>query len=284
MRAPVSWLAEHVAGLREFSPEQIDAALVRVGLEVEAVHEPGAQLTGPIVVGEVRQITELTEFKKPIRYCRVDVGQHNVDGEPRGIVCGARNFSEGDWVVVALPGAVLPGDFAIAARKTYGHVSDGMICAADELGIGSDHSGIIVLPRDGLPTGTQPGSDAFRVLGLDDTIFELAITPDRGYCLSIRGIARELSHALGLPFSDPAAGDTPASTDDSPYPVAGCRHRWLRPFRGQGCPRHRPDSKDSTMDESTAHPSRHASYFVARRHHELRDARAGSADACVGRA
>ena len=95
--------------------------------------------------GRVLEIEELTGLKKPIRFCLVDVGSDNGDDGPRGIICGARNFAVGDLVVVALPGAVLPGGFAIAARKTYGHVSDGMICSARELGIGSDHAGILVL-------------------------------------------------------------------------------------------------------------------------------------------
>ena len=85
----------------------VDAALVECGLEVEEVVDLGDNVTGPLVVGRVSSIEELTEFKKPIRYCTVDVGE----AEPRGIICGARNFAEGDLVVVALPTAVLPGGF-----------------------------------------------------------------------------------------------------------------------------------------------------------------------------
>ena len=101
---------------------------------------------------------------------------------------------------MALPGATLPGDFHIVSRKVYGSVSDGMICSAAELGMGTDHSGILVLP-----TGTaEPGADAIEVLGLDDVVFDLAVTPDRGYCLSVRGIAREIACAYDLEFVDPA--------------------------------------------------------------------------------
>ena len=155
----------------------------------------------------------------------MDVGpQHNdapgTGKEPselpsRGIVCGAHNFEVGDSVVVSLPGAVLPGDFAIAARKTYGHTSDGMICSARELGIGEDHSGIIVLDQwlaahghDGeeLP---EPGTDAIPLLGLGEEVLEINITPDRGYCFSMRGVAREYSHSTGAVFTDPADGTNP---------------------------------------------------------------------------
>ena len=98
----------------------------------------------------------------------------------RGIVCGALNFVVGDLVAVALPGTVLPGGFAISARKTYGHVSDGMICSARELGIGDDHTGILVLSPDAGP----PGGDALTALGMRDAVLDIAVTPDRGYCLS----------------------------------------------------------------------------------------------------
>ena len=144
MRVPIGWLAEYVDVPAGTSVEDLDTAFVRLGLEVEEIHRP-EEVTGPLVVGKVLEIEELTGFKKPIRYTQVDVGE----GEPRGIVCGARNFAVGDTVVVALPGAVLPGGFEIAARTTYDHVSDGMICSVRELGVGDDHAGILVLGADG---------------------------------------------------------------------------------------------------------------------------------------
>ncbi|MGI8648704.1 MAG: phenylalanine--tRNA ligase subunit beta [Acidimicrobiales bacterium] len=223
MRVPVSWLRDFIAlELREeagpggFTVAELDAALVRSGLEVEAVHRIGDELRGPIVIGEVVSIVELTGFKKPIRHCQVDVGE----AQPRSIVCGARNFAVGDWVVVSLPGAVLAGGFEITARTTYGQLSDGMICALDELGISPDHhSGILVLAREEFAGQLRPGDDAVAALGLPDVVFELAVTPDRGYCLSIRGVARELSSALNLAFTDPAELSVPAATDAQPYPV-----------------------------------------------------------------
>ena len=133
---------------------------------------------------------------KTIRWCTVDVGE----AQPRGIVCGALNFADGDLVVVALPGATLPGGFEIAARKTYGHVSDGMICSARELGLGDDHLGILVLP----PTAADVGADAVSALGLRDEVLDIAVTPDRGYALSIRGVAREAATAYDVAFRDPA--------------------------------------------------------------------------------
>src|SRR5699024_166139 len=121
VRVAQSWVTEILqqanAGWR-VTPDELDAGFVRVGLEVEEV-TGFEKVTGPLVVGRVEQIVELEGFKKPIRHCRVEVGE----ADPRGIVCGARNFAEGDLVVVALPGAELPGGFAIASRKTYGEIS-----------------------------------------------------------------------------------------------------------------------------------------------------------------
>jgi phenylalanyl-tRNA synthetase beta chain len=221
MRAPLSWLREYVDLPAGETGRDVQERLVAVGLEVETVEQLGAGLKGPLVVGEVLAIEELTGFKKPIRYCQVDVGDANGTGEPQNIVCGARNFAVGDKVVVVLPGAVLPGDFHIAARKTYGHTSEGMICSAAELGMGADHDGIIVLPA-----GHEPGTDAIELLQLVDEVLDIAVTPDRGYCLSMRGLARETAIAYGLPLRDPALIDVPAANEHG-HPVtvsdpAGC--------------------------------------------------------------
>ncbi|WP_037914416.1 phenylalanine--tRNA ligase subunit beta [Actinacidiphila yeochonensis] len=213
MRVPLSWLREYVDLPAGTTGRDVQAKLISAGLEVEAVEQLGADLTGPLVVGEVLTIEELEGFKKPIRFCTVDVGKANGSGEPQEIVCGARNFAVGDKVVVVLPGAVLPGNFEIAARTTYGKVSHGMICSASELGMGDDHDGIIVLPPE-----HEAGTDAIALLELVDEVLDIAVTPDRGYCLSMRGVAREAATAFGLPLSDPALIDVPAP-NAAGYPV-----------------------------------------------------------------
>ncbi|MFE0134947.1 phenylalanine--tRNA ligase subunit beta, partial [Streptomyces sp. NPDC059037] len=214
MRVPLSWLREYVDLPTTETGRDVQAKLIDVGLEVETVEQLGAGLTGPLVVGKVLTIEELTEFKKPIRFCTVDVGQANGTGEPQEIVCGARNFAVGDKVVVVLPGAVLPGDFKIAARKTYGKTSHGMICSGDELGMGDDGSGGIIV----LPPEHEVGTDAIELLELVDEVLDIAVTPDRGYALSMRGVARETATAYGLPLRDPALLDVPAP-NSSGYPV-----------------------------------------------------------------
>lgn len=194
--------------------EELDSAFVRVGFETEG-YRGIEQTTGALVLGRVDHIEELTEFKKPIRYCQVDVGQANGTGDKQGIICGARNFGEGDLVVVALPGTVLPGGFAIAARETYGHVSEGMICSAAELGLADKQSsGIITLGED----YGQPGDDAKPLLQLDDTVFDVNITPDRGYALSARGLSRELASGFDLVFRDPATDPAVPGIDLSRVP------------------------------------------------------------------
>ncbi|WP_415948707.1 phenylalanine--tRNA ligase subunit beta [Streptomyces sp. KLOTTS4A1] len=214
MRVPLSWLREYVDLPGDATGRDVQEKLIGVGLEVETVEQLGAGLTGPLVVGKVLTIEELTEFKKPIRFCTVDVGTANGTGEPQEIVCGARNFAEGDKVVVALPGAVLPGDFRIAERKTYGKMSRGMICSSDELDMGDDGTkGIIVLPRE-----HEVGTDATKLLELYDEVLDIAVTPDRGYCLSMRGVAREAATAYGLPLRDPALLDVPGP-NSSGHPV-----------------------------------------------------------------
>jgi phenylalanyl-tRNA synthetase beta chain len=251
---PLTWLAEHVEVPAGTTAERLAADLVRVGLEEEAIVPPA--VTGPLVVGRVLSVSkEEQKNGKTINYCRVDVGEHNdapgtgkepADVPSRGIICGAHNFEAGDHVVVALPGAVLPGPFPIASRKTYGHISDGMICSARELGLGEDHTGIIVLEEmlgDGVPA---PGTDALELLGLGTEVLEINVTPDRGYCFSMRGVAREYSHSTGATFTDPGLPENlpaapPAPTADGfavevedPTPVngPGCDRFVTRIVRG----------------------------------------------------
>ncbi|TPQ16431.1 phenylalanine--tRNA ligase subunit beta [Streptomyces sporangiiformans] len=232
MRVPLSWLREYVDLPATETGRDVQAKLISAGLEVETVEHLGADLKGPLVVGQVLTIEELDGFKKPIRFCTVDVGQANGTGEPQEIVCGARNFAVGDKVVVVLPGAVLPGGFAISARKTYGRNSHGMICSSDELGMGDDGTkGIIVLPPE-----HEVGTDAVELLELVDEVLDIAVTPDRGYCLSLRGVAREAAIAYGLPLRDPALLDVPAPNAFG-YPVkvsepAGCDRFTARTVTG----------------------------------------------------
>ena len=210
MRVPLTWLGEYADVPSGTTGADVASALWRVGLEEEGVQ--GGQVSGPLVVGRVLEfVDEPQKNGKTIRWCQVDVGEQAPDGGARGIVCGAHNFAQGDLVVVAQPGAVLPGGVEISARKTYGHVSDGMICSARELDLGEDHTGILVLATMGLGAeqGAVPGANAIELLGLADEVLELNVTPDRGYCLSLRGVAREYAQATAGRFRDPADIELP---------------------------------------------------------------------------
>ncbi|MGH3303693.1 MAG: phenylalanine--tRNA ligase subunit beta, partial [Streptosporangiaceae bacterium] len=198
MRLPLSWLLEYAAvELRpddEAGVADLARRLTACGLEIESVEHVGQDISG-VVVAEVLDIEELTGFTKPIRYCQVATG----DGLDRHVICGASNFTVGDRVALAVPGAVLPGGFEIGARKTYGRVSEGMICSAAELAIGEDHTGILVLPAD-----APLGRDFVSYAGLLDVVLDINVTPDKGFALSVRGVAREIAISYGVPFTDPA--------------------------------------------------------------------------------
>ncbi|WP_353711822.1 phenylalanine--tRNA ligase subunit beta [Arthrobacter sp. K5] len=252
MRIPLSWLREFAQIPAGATAEDVMADLVKVGFEEEAVHRPTDALRGPVVVGQVLSLVKEPQSNgKTINWCQVRVvpeGQEQAltgkgidPSGVQGIVCGAHNFVEGDKVVVTLPGAVLPGDFHISARKTYGHMSAGMIASVRELGIGEDHDGILVLSRIGLDP--EIGADAMELLGLYDQAAEINVTPDRGYAFSIRGVAREYAHATGTEFTDPASKvNAPAVlsggygvkiNDDAPiYGKPGCDRFVARTVRG----------------------------------------------------
>ncbi|MGL3151197.1 phenylalanine--tRNA ligase subunit beta [Microbacterium sp. A82] len=215
MRVPLSWLREYVDVAPDATPEDVLETLVSVGFEEEEIH--GFEISGPVVVGQVLSFEEEPQSNgKTIRWCQVDVGLDN--GGIRGIVCGASNFAVGDKIVATLPGSVLPGPFPIAARKTYGHVSDGMIASARELGLGDEHDGILVLAS--LDIDAPVGTDAIELLGLDDVAVEINVTPDRGYAFSIRGVAREYSHATGTDFRDPAEHEWADVEPGTGFPLA----------------------------------------------------------------
>ena len=233
MRVPLSWLLL-AAGLDEAAPAvtpgEIARRLTAAGLEVETIEQVGHDIHG-VLVAEVTGIEELAGFKKPVRYCQVSTG----DGEPRSVICGAVNFAVGDRVPWALPGASLPGGFEISAKRAYGRMSEGMICSAAELAIGDDHSGILVLAPD-----APLGADFVAYAGLADHVLDIAVTPDRGYALSIRGVARELATAYGTSFADPADAGLPddvAAVSTEVYPAtigdpSACDRFVLREVRG----------------------------------------------------
>jgi phenylalanyl-tRNA synthetase beta chain len=234
MRLPLSWLTEYAA--IDLSPDDAEGVaemarrLTACGLEIESVESVGHDISN-VVVAEVLDVEELTGFNKPIRYCQVSTA----DGQERHVICGARNFAAGDRVPLAMPGAVLPGGFEIGARKTYGRVSEGMICSAMELAIGEDHTGIIVLPAD-----APLGADFVAYAGLRDVVFDINVTPDKGFALSVRGVARELAISYQVPFTDPADAGLPAdvtATSAEVYPVSiddttACDRIVLREVRG----------------------------------------------------
>jgi phenylalanyl-tRNA synthetase beta chain len=232
MRLPLSWVREYAPIDDEAAaPDEVARRLTAAGLEVESAEQVGHDVRG-VIVAEVLEIEELTGFKKPIRFCRLEAG----DGKPHEVICGAANFSVGDRVPLALPGAELPGGFRIEAKPAYGRMSAGMICSAAELAIGDDHSGILVLPAD-----APLGADFADYARLRDVVLDIAVTPDRGYALSVRGVARELASAYGVPFTDPAgngvADDAASGVAPEVYPAgiadpAACDRIVLREVRG----------------------------------------------------
>jgi len=209
LRVPLSWI-------REFTPLEAEAAAVaraldQLGLEVEAVEEPGRDIGG-VVVARVVDVSPHPDADK-LSLVDIDYGV----GATR-VVCGAQNVVAGMLAPYAPAGARLPGGITLEARRIRGVTSDGMLCSARELALGEDHSGILDL-RDldaggaaaaGTGGGPEPGTDVVEVLGLDDVVFELSITPNRPDAMSVVGVARDLAAHFGLPLEVPAARPTSA--------------------------------------------------------------------------
>ena len=228
MRVPISWLEDFVD-----LPADIDALaadLTALGIKVDSIRRAGQGLE-KVVVGEVLGIEELSRSDRGLVVVRVTDGNRELQ-----IVCGARNFSVGDRVPVALPGAVLPGlPGAVIGRKSFpGADSEGMICDAMELGLAEARDGGIHL----LPSGSPVGADISEVLGLDEVIFELDITPNRPDAMSLIGVAREVAVLTGgeirlpdtsLPASGASAAGSVAVTVEDP---TGCPRYQARVISG----------------------------------------------------
>jgi phenylalanyl-tRNA synthetase beta chain len=187
MRAPLSWIREFAT--IDAAPRDVAEALDQLGIEVEAVDEPGREIRG-VIAARIIEVVPHPDADK-LQLADVDYG----DGQTR-VVCGAPNIEAGMVVPFAPTGATLPGGFRLERRKIRGVVSDGMILSPKELALSDDHEGILVLD----PV-TSVGVDVREVLGLDDVIFDLAITPNRPDAMSIVGVARELAAHFGVPLT-----------------------------------------------------------------------------------
>ncbi|HEX3900150.1 MAG TPA: phenylalanine--tRNA ligase subunit beta [Mycobacteriales bacterium] len=201
MLVPLSWLRDYVDLADGVGARDIADRLTAAGLQVERIERLGEGIEG-VVSARVLAIEELSGFKKPIRWVTLADGT-----DERQVICGATNFAVGDVIAYARPPAMLPGGFRIEAREAYGHPSDGMICSGRELGISDDHSGILILD----PAGPL-GIDVVEALGLRDDVLDISINPDRGYALSVRGVAREVAISYDVTFRDPAALEVAAAT------------------------------------------------------------------------
>ena len=223
MKVPLRWLQEFIE-LPTTDPAELSDVLTMLGHEVESfeVLEPGWT---DVVVGKVEEITAHPDADK-VRVCQVDIG-----AGPEQIICGAWNFTEGAYVAVARPGAVLPGDFEIGRRTIRGVDSNGMICSESELGLGEDHTGILVL--DGEPA---PGSAFSDLVELPDVVFDLAITNNRPDAMSLVGIARDLAAHFEIGYHIPerplkTVPGTPSISVEIEDP-SGCRRFTAREIRG----------------------------------------------------
>ena len=203
MRISLHWLKEYVDV--NYTAEELAHQLTMLGLEIESIERPGESID-QIYIGQIESIEPHPDADKLV-VCQTRIN----DGETLQIVCGAKNMKVGDKVPTAVVGATLPGDFKIARRKMRGIESQGMMCSTRELDLGDDHSGLMILPEH-MPLG----ADAKPLLGLDDVIFEIEVTPNRGDWASMIGVARELAALQGtnlrIPDVQVKECDVPAST------------------------------------------------------------------------
>ncbi|MGJ8651038.1 MAG: phenylalanine--tRNA ligase subunit beta [Opitutaceae bacterium] len=204
MKISYNWLKNYIdLDPVEHSPEVLQEVLPLLGFDIEEIEKLGPPQLNNVVVGQVLEFVQHPDADR-LRCCKVSTGN---EGEVHDIVCGAKNFVQGDKVMVALPGAVLPGDFKIKASKLRGQPSAGMMCSSKELQIGQDHDGIMILDQ-----GTALGTPVNDLYSDGDTVLNLEITPNRVDVLSHIGVARELSARFGLDVKYP---EVKASTENA---------------------------------------------------------------------
>ncbi|TVP75620.1 MAG: phenylalanine--tRNA ligase subunit beta [Puniceicoccaceae bacterium] len=195
MKISYNWLKNYIdLDPVEHSPEILSEVLPLLGFDVEEIEKLGPPQLEHVVVGQVLEFAQHPDADR-LRCCQVSTGQADTI---HSIVCGAKNFQAGDKVMVALPGAVLPGDFKIKTSKLRGQPSEGMLCSAKELKLGQDHDGILILDPDS-PLGT-PLNELFSE---GDTVLNLEVTPNRVDVLCHLGVARELAAKFGLAVKYP---------------------------------------------------------------------------------
>ncbi len=222
MRISLEWLADFIdLDLEDPElPERLANGLLLAGLEVEALERPEGSFDG-LVVAEVLSVEPHPNADR-LKLCRVADGA----GE-RSVVCGAPNVETGRRVVLAKPGVRMPGGMKVEVARIRGEQSEGMICSERELGLGTDHSGIMVL--SGAPA---VGSDVAELLGLNDVIFDISITPNRADCLSVLGVAREAAALLGTSLRAP---DISVEEDENTSAASVCGVEIWDPDK---CPRY----------------------------------------------
>jgi len=198
MKVPIGWLADFI-DMPTRDPHELERILVSLGHEVEGIEEYGPSFEG-VVVGRVEEVGPHPDADR-IRFCRVDDGTVT-----RDVVCGAWNFEAGAVIAYARPGSRLGAatdePLEVGSRKIRGIVSHGMIASARELGLGDDHDGILVLDELGAATEHDLGRPLEEVIGLGDVVLDVSITTNRGDCMGIRGLARELAAYWQVPLRD----------------------------------------------------------------------------------
>ncbi len=203
MRVPLEWLHQYCRP--PLGTDALAERLTMTGTKVEAIHRHGVGALEQFVVGKVLEAQRHPDADR-LSVCAVDVG----DGEPSQIVCGAPNVAAGQTVAVAKPGAIMPDGRTLGTAKLRGMESHGMILAEDELAIGTEHAGILVLAGDHL----APGTPLQDVLPIATEVLEFEITSNRPDCLGVYGIAREAHAVTGAELAPPPWADDPGSAGD----------------------------------------------------------------------